>query len=568
MIAEDPAQQRRHVLVLQRDDHRVRDRDVAARPDDQEHDALERQEHRERDDERRDTDARHQRAEDGADDQTGHERREQRQVPGPVEHREARGQHRAADTGREAGRQVDLAEQQHEHEAHRDRHDDRTLLEQVRDVPGGRERLGLEDHEHQGQHHQRQDGRQRPHVTAAHLADVVADRLAERGLLDRAGQQRRRRLRRGDRGRAHAEVLPFVVDASVMVTRSGASGDGRRRDRPGSHARRPARDQLDDLRARRVLGPHLRRRLAQVEDVDRVRDLEHVVHVVRDQHDRQAGVGQPAHQLQHLLGLGDPQGRRRLVEDHQLGVPQHRTRDRDRLALTAGQAGDVLADRSDGPHRQAGQDLRGAGLHGGLVEPEALLHLPAEEHVVDDVEVVAQREVLVHHLDTEVVGVGRRRDVRRLPLEEHLARIEREDPRDALDHRRLAGTVVADQGRHLTGPRDEVDTPQRVHRAEVLATSAHLERRWWGQVGCGMRCLCHRPPRGSVGSPRVVAGLCVSAAGTSGRQAGAGRSRGPAPPGHQGLEDPVSSVRRCRPRRTWPRTRRCRRSPWWCSRRR
>ena len=76
----------------------------------------------------------------------------------------------------------------------------------------------------------------------------------------------------------------------------------------------------------------------------------------------------------------------------------------------------------------------------------ALLHLAAEEHVLDDVEVVAQREVLVDDLDPERVAVARAGHRDRLLLEGVLALVEGVDAGDPLDQGALAGTVVADQG--------------------------------------------------------------------------------------------------------------------------
>ena len=53
-----------------------------------------------------------------------------------------------------------------------------------------------------------------------------------------------------------------------------------------------------------------------------------------------------------IARLRDAERGRRLVHDHELGVPQHRLGDRDRLALAAGERGDRLADR---PHRRDGR---------------------------------------------------------------------------------------------------------------------------------------------------------------------------------------------------------------------
>ena len=90
--------------------------------------------------------------------------------------------------------------------------------------------------------------------------------------------------------------------------------------------------------------------------------------------------------------------------------------------------------------------------------------LAAEEHVLDDVEVVAQREVLVHDLDAQRGGVLRGVDGDRLALEQDLAGVDRVDADDALDERGLAGAVVADERGHLARVDVEVDVVQDVDR--------------------------------------------------------------------------------------------------------
>jgi hypothetical protein len=106
---------------------------------------------------------------------------------------------------------------------------------------------------------------------------------------------------------------------------------------------------------------------------------------------------------------------------------------------------------------------------------EAIVRLAAEVHVLDDVEVVAEREVLVDDLDPEACGVLRAVDRHPLAAEIHLAGVHRVDPRDALDQRRLAGAVVADEGHHLAFAGLEVDVRQRLDRAERLRDAAELE---------------------------------------------------------------------------------------------
>ena len=101
--------------------------------------------------------------------------------------------------------------------------------------------------------------------------------------------------------------------------------------------------------------------------------------------------------------------------------------------------------------------------------------LATEEEVGDDVEVVAEREVLVDGRDPErgrVLGSGDR-DL--LAVEADRALVGRVDAGDRLHQRRLAGAVVADEAHDLAGADGEVDPVQSLDRAESLADSLQLE---------------------------------------------------------------------------------------------
>ena len=144
--------------------------------------------------------------------------------------------------------------------------------------------------------------------------------------------------------------------------------------------------------------------------------------------------------FEHHRGLRDAERRGRLVHDHELRVPEHGLGDRHRLALPTRQRGDQLADRPDGRDRQTAQRLGGGLLHAAPRRGRrAASFSRPEEHVLDDVEVVAEREVLVHGLDPErrprrgASGCGRG-----LPSQRISPGVRRVDPRDALDQHRLA----------------------------------------------------------------------------------------------------------------------------------
>ena len=239
---------------------------------------------------------------------------------------------------------------------------------------------------------------------------------------------------------------------------------------------------------------------AEPQHGDPVGDLEDVVQVVRDQDDGEPLLGQPLDELEHLLRLRDAERGGRLVEDHEPRVPHHRAGDGDGLSLAARKGRDRLPDRADRRHGEALHRLRGLGLHHRLLEPvQPVAGLAAEVHVLDDVEVVAEREVLVDDLDPELGGVLRAVDVHRLAVDDDLAAVRRVRAGDALDQGRLAGAVVADERHHLTGTDLEVDLAERLDRAEALRDPVELQERgrrvprrswsWVKKVGA-------RPPGG------------------------------------------------------------------------
>ena len=106
-----------------------------------------------------------------------------------------------------------------------------------------------------------------------------------------------------------------------------------------------------------------------------------------------------------------------------------------------------------------------------------------EEHVLDDVEVVAQREVLIHDLDPENGRIPRPVDRDRFAIEADLAGIDRVDAGQALHERRLARPVVPDECGDLALIDVEVDIVQHVHRTEALVDAPHRQQRGNGRRG-------------------------------------------------------------------------------------
>ena len=211
--------------------------------------------------------------------------------------------------------------------------------------------------------------------------------------------------------------------------------------------------------------------------------------------------GQPLDELEHLLGLGDAERRRRLVEDHEPGVPHHRAGDRDGLPLAAGERRHRLPDRADRRHREALHRLGRLRLHHRLLQAvEPVPCLAAEIHVLDDVEVVAEGEILVDDLDPQLRGVLGAVDLYLLAVEDDLAAVRHVDPGDALDQRRLAGAVITDERHHLAGANLEVDLRERLDRAEALRDPPQLEERS-GSRGRGGRHQARKVGTAPEGGP-------------------------------------------------------------------
>src|SRR3954462_15562234 len=124
-------------------------------------------------------------------------------------------------------------------------------------------------------------------------------------------------------------------------------------------------------------------------------------------------------------------------------------------------------------------------LHLRAVEHPVVDLLASQEHVLDDVQVLAECEVLVDDLDAERRGVVRRAQRGRLAVEQHFARIIRLDACEPLDQRGLAGAVVADERAHLAGVDLHVHALEHLDGPEALADVTQLDESCHG---------CYPPP--------------------------------------------------------------------------
>ncbi len=192
----------------------------------------------------------------------------------------------------------------------------------------------------------------------------------------------------------------------------------------------------------------------------------HVGHVVADHDHAVAVLAEALDQVEHLRGLGDTEGRCRLIEDDDLRVAEQGPGDRHGLALATRERRDGDAHGGD-LRRQLPEQLPGLDLHRHVVEPGGA-QLLTEEQVLDDVEVLAQGEVLVDGGDPKGLRIGGRVNTHALALERDRSRVGGMNARQHLDEGRFAGTVVTDEGHDLALMDGEVDAGQGGHSTEVL----------------------------------------------------------------------------------------------------
>ena len=179
-----------------------------------------------------------------------------------------------------------------------------------------------------------------------------------------------------------------------------------------------------------------------VEEADLVGDLARERHLVRREDHRHPGLGQPAHEIQHVGDELRVECARDLVEQHQLRPHRQGARDRDALLLTAGEpVGELVRllrepDLLEQLERDQPSLARAGAVHLPRRQHDVLEHRHVREEVVgleDDADLAAQRV----HVD---VAVG---DL--VAVDDDAALVDPLEQVDAAQERRLAGARRADQ---------------------------------------------------------------------------------------------------------------------------
>ena len=208
-------------------------------------------------------------------------------------------------------------------------------------------------------------------------------------------------------------------------------------------------------------------------------DAEHLVELVGDQDHGLALGGEPAHQLGQLLPLGRRQGRRGLVEDHDLGAAVEELDDLQPLPLGDRRVGD------DPPRveleAEPGGELLGFGGDPAQVRA-ARERRRAQGDVLGRGQGRDEGEVLVDHADPGLERVLGAVELDALAVQLEVASVGAQQAGRDPHQGRLPGSVLAEQGVHLAGRDLERHGVVGEQGAEALADGSEA------QGGCCPPC--------------------------------------------------------------------------------
>ena len=204
-----------------------------------------------------------------------------------------------------------------------------------------------------------------------------------------------------------------------------------------------------------------------VHDHDAVGQLERLFLIVRDEHARQVNFfvqpPQPAPQLLPHLGVERAE---RLVEQQHLRLDGQRPRERDALALAAGELRRIAVAQVVELHEL--QQVRHLRRDLVVRRPmRARPHAQAERDVLEHRHVPEERVVLKHEADAALADLPVRRV---LAVEQHAAPIGRLEPGDDAQQRRLAAARRPEQRHELArrAPRSSRRAAPRSCRSVLL----------------------------------------------------------------------------------------------------
>src|SRR5215210_810744 len=211
------------------------------------------------------------------------------------------------------------------------------------------------------------------------------------------------------------------------------------------------------------------------EQVDPVADVEDLGVVVDDQDHRYAPLlFEALDEVQDQGPLLRTHRRERLVKEQHLRVRVDRARHGYGLALPARKPCHLGVYRWD-VDAHVLEVLRGLLFHLAVVEERSDGHLAVQEHVVEDRELVDEREVLVDGLDAQRARLGDGTEVDLVAFKQNPALVRAVEAGDGLEQGALARPVVPDKAEYFSFPDVQVNALEDGDRTEVLDDALYTQ---------------------------------------------------------------------------------------------
>ncbi len=240
--------------------------------------------------------------------------------------------------------------------------------------------------------------------------------------------------------------------------------------------------QADDLIAARGGGRPLAGITSIAQHDEAIGHLRHLFDEVRDVHDGQPLLLEPADQIEQLPHVAVREAARRLVEHEHAAAECQGARDFHELLRRRREFSDRRVERNVRvPELIEGRACRSA--HGVAVnnaeraEAPPPRRLDTERNVVHHAQVRRERQVLINHGHAGPARFARISRRVRPAVERHRPRVWRDRARENGHQRALARAVLPDQRAHFAAAHGEVHAVERNGAAERLAHAAHVELR-------------------------------------------------------------------------------------------
>ena len=205
--------------------------------------------------------------------------------------------------------------------------------------------------------------------------------------------------------------------------------------------------------------------LAVAQHRDPVADLEHLVELVGDEHDRSPGGHEVAHHAEQLARLGRGEHGGGLVEDQCSGPPSQHPQDLHPLLLADRELPD-LRFRIDAQPELVHQAV--GACHQVAAGDTRRGRVPSEVDVLRHGHRRHEAEVLVHHPDARGDGLGGGVELVWRSFDLDVAGVGAVDAGEDVAQRRLARAVLAEERMDFAAAQLEVDVAQRQDPVEAL----------------------------------------------------------------------------------------------------